>query len=185
MIRFDYLHPARRAPLRVCCGTFAIDNRVRGPLLALFATLAVTAAAGMVQLERLHAAQHAYARAAAALIANEPAVRDAAALQERAARSARLSDDVDDVRRSGLQHANDLAWIGNRLPAQTWLHALRFEDGAYSLEGTSVRVSAVGAAMLALRDVDRATVPQLVSLQVDPTAGAAPIRYRLRITTSR
>jgi hypothetical protein len=124
-------------------------------------------------------------RAAIALTATEPAVRDVAALRERVARTAQLCDEIDSIRRSGLQRANEFAWIGNQLPAHTWLRALRYEDGVYSLEGTAEYASAVGAAILALRDADRATLPQLVALNADPNAGAARIHYRLRITSAR
>jgi hypothetical protein len=41
----------------------AIDNRIRGPLAALLATVAMTATFGAVQLVRLQTAQIAYARA--------------------------------------------------------------------------------------------------------------------------
>jgi Tfp pilus assembly protein PilN len=185
MIRFNYLAKTRRFPFPTGLATFAIDNRIRGPLAALMATTVLTATLSMVQLSRLHTAQRAYAAAAMRLTADQPALDELNALRARLINGTRLSERVTKIRRASLLHANELTWIGNHLPAQTWLATLRYEAGSYSLEGTSDRASAVGATILALHDAAHATVPQLISLHDDRSGGTARVRYTLRVQTSR
>jgi len=185
MIRFNYLAKTRRPLFRSGFTTIAIDNRIRGPLAALIGTIVLTATLSMVQLARLHAAQSAYAAAALRLSADEPALDDLAALRKHVLDGTRLSERVAVIRRASLLHANELTWIGNHLPPQTWLTVLRYEGGSYSLEGTSDRASAVGTAMLDLHDAARATIPQLISLHDDGTGGATRVRYTLRVQTKR
>jgi Tfp pilus assembly protein PilN len=174
--RFNYLQRGR-PQLRFA--TVAIDNRIRGPLVALFATLLLTAILSSAQLVRLQAAQHAYAAASTRLLNAEAAVARTRALHGRILAASRLAARVDGIRRASLVHANELTWIGNHLPAHVWLVALRYEGGTYSLEGTSDRASAVGAAMDALNDGSHPIVPQLVSLHDDGSTGATRVRYRL------
>jgi Tfp pilus assembly protein PilN len=181
--RFNYLAAPGRPWFTPPPTVVAIDNRIRGPLAALLATIVVTAALGTVQLIRLHAAQDAYARASIRLQADELAIRDVDALRTRVARRRGLSDYADGLQRASLARTNELAWIGNRLPAHTWLRALRYENGRYTLEGSCARAAAVGAVILALRDETHAAIPQLVSLRDDHTAGATRVRFTLRLQT--
>lgn len=180
--RFNYL-PAPRPAFGARFAPIAVDNRVRGPLAALAIAIVFTIAASTVQIVRLHAAADEYARASMRLTADGPALREIAALQARLIRESDLSNYVDGVRRANLARANELAWIGNRLPAQTWLSTLRYENGSYSLEGTSDQPQSVAAAMDALRDPGHPITPQLVSLSDDPASGAQHVHYRLRIRT--
>lgn len=184
MTRFNYLRAPARKPVFVLSGTFAIDNRIRGPLAALVATFILTGALSLVQFSRFTAAQRAYVAQSQRLLARAAQVEAVTALRATTVRKSRLIAHVDAVRRMSLAHANELAWIGNHLPADTWLGVLRYEHGSYSLEGASERAAAVGSAMLALRDNPRSTLPKLVSLRDDAdTSGAARIRYTLRLET--
>jgi Tfp pilus assembly protein PilN len=183
MNRFNYLLASRRPAFTSRFAVLAIDNRVRGPLAALLVTVLLTATGGLIQLARLCAADQAYARAAMALSALQPAVRNVDAQRARVVRKTLLADYLLGIRRSDFVHANELTWIGNRLPPHTWLGALRYEAGSYSLEGTSDRAAEVGTAMLALHDAAHATTPQLVSLHDDGSAGAARVHYTLRLQT--
>jgi hypothetical protein len=182
VIRFNYLAPPRR--FRFAATTrLAIDNRVRGPLAALMGTVVLTAALSAVQLERLHAARSAYERAAISFTAGEAGLRGVTALREEVIRRTQLDSSATAVRQASLSHADELIWIGNRLPARTWLRTLRYENSGYLLEGISDR--AVGEAMNALHNRDRGTVPQLVSLQTDAGDGPARVRYTLRVDVRR
>ncbi len=183
MKRFNYLAGRRRTAGDSKLGGLAIDNRIRVPLAAFIASITLAATLDLVQLTRLHAAQDRYARASIRLAADEPAVRERGALRAHIQRETQLIDYVVGLQRTSLARADDLAWIGNRLPAHTWLRALRFENGYYTLDGTSDRSAAVGTALLALRDAGRATLPQLVSLHDDGASTAPRVRYTLRIET--
>ncbi len=183
MNRFNYLAGSRRNVFDSQPSGFAIDNAIRTPLAALVLSTTLVAMAGLVQLTRLHVAQEHYARAAIRLTADESAVRQSGILRAAILRENRLIGYVAGLQRASLDRANELAWIGNRIPAHTWLHALRFENGNYTLEGTSDRAAAVGTAMLTLRDTARATLPQLVSLHDDGGSSATRVRYVLRLET--
>lgn len=183
MTRFNYL-AARGPTFATRSIRVAIDNRIRGPLAALLATVVVTAALGAVQLVRLHVAQASYARATIRLVATQAAVRSVEAQRQRVLRRTRLHDYVASMRRASLAHANELTWIGNRLPAQTWLRSLRYESGRYSLEGSCDRAAAVGTVLLALRDDTHAAVPQLMSLRDDGSAATGRrVHFTLRLQT--
>jgi Tfp pilus assembly protein PilN len=182
--RFSYLPPAP-TPAPVTLPTLAVDNRIRGPLAALLGTLVLTLLVSFVQLARLEAASRVDAAAVARLAADEPALRDLAALHAQVVQLRALSESVGEIRRSSLARANELAWIGNQLPPGTWLTAVRFEDGAYTLEGSADRAPAIGLAMTALRDDAHALNPQLVSLHDDPTPSGRRVRYTVRLEVSR
>jgi Tfp pilus assembly protein PilN len=184
MNRFDYLSGTRRAVFNPRSGGLAIDNRLRIPLAAFVAAVTLVTMLGIVQFARLHAAQNRYERACVGLAAGKPALDETAALRARVARESRIVDAVAGLQRTSLDRANELTWIGNRLPAHTWLRALRFENGDYTLEGTSDRAAAVGAAMLALRGAAPAARPQLVSLSDDGSSAPPRVRYTLRLETN-
>lgn len=183
MNHFDYLSGVRQSAFDSRPGGLAIDNRIRTPLAAFLTALTLTAMLSLVQLARLHAAQGRYERVSARLVADEPALDATGALRAQLQRETRLADYVTGLQRSSLEHANELIWIGNRLPAHTWLRALRFENGTYTLEGTSDGAAAVGAALLALRDAAGSARPQLVSLHDDGGSAATRVRYTLRLET--
>jgi Tfp pilus assembly protein PilN len=179
MNSFNYLGAARPLRWPSVATTFAIDNRVRGPLALLMATLIFTTAVAVAQFSRLHAAQRAFTAMSTRLATSNASVAAINALRARVDEKTRLAAHIDDVRRISLVHANELAWIGNHLPQDTWLSALRYEDGNYSLEGTSKRIGAVGSAILALRGGDLATAPRLVSLRDDAGDASAHVHYTL------
>jgi Tfp pilus assembly protein PilN len=178
--RFNYLGGARE-PFAAKLNTIAIDNRIRGPLAALLATIVLTATLSVVELARLRAAQDAYATVSQGLAADQHAVDEVNVLRANVLAKLHLSDRVAAIRRSSLAHANELTWIGNHLPAKMWLHVLRYENSGYSLEGTSERATAVAAALLALHDEAHGLVPQLMSLEDDANASTIRVRYRLHI----
>ena len=176
---FNYLAAAQRRKPLAFGTTIAIDNRIRGPLAALVAIVVLTCAIGAVQLSRLGAAAQAYSVTSAQLAASELTVRSVKRLRARLDAQAQVADRIDEIRRTSLQRVSELAWIGNHLPRDTWLHAVRYEDGTYSLEGSSARAGAVGNAILALRENTRAAAVRLVSLHAD--ASTKRIDYTLRL----
>ncbi len=181
MTRFNYLVRARRSSVPRALPVLAIDNRIRGPLGALVATVALTAILCTVQFARLQAAGRTYAAASAQIAADAPALAAVDALRARLSVLAQLDAAVSAMRRSSLARADELAWIGNHLPQQTWLTSLRYEDGAYWLEGTADHAAAVGAALDALHDPAHDVTPQLLSLRDNAGAAGPRFEYRLRL----
>jgi hypothetical protein len=183
--RFDYLGGLRRTSAASGSSSIAIDNRIRVPLAAFLAAITIAGAINLVQLTRLHAAQRSYARTSLHLMLDEPALREAGVLRARIVRETQLVEFVSGLRQTSLGRANELAWIGNHLPAHTWLRTLRYENGNYMLDGTSDRAAAVGTAMVALRDATHATATQLVSLHDDGGSTEPHVRYTLRVEQQR
>lgn len=182
VIRFNYIADVRARRRTPRIDAIAIDNRVRGPLAALAATVALTAAVSVVQVDRFHAARTSYIRAEERAAALRPQLDALSALRAHLATGRQLRDALDAMRRASLARVDDVAWIGNRLPAQTWLHTLRYDNGGYWLEGSSTQAAAVGASLLALADAQHQTAPELVSLHDDP---AARVSYRLHLHAPR
>ncbi len=182
--RFNYLPDVRTQRFPNFAVRVAIDNRIRGPLATLGAILFVSAGLSTVQLARLHAAQHTSAVIAARLAASADSLAAIRCLRVRVHAARRMSEQLADMRRVSIAHANELAWIGNHLPSETWLSALHYENGAYSLEGTSSRVAAIGNAILALQVGGRAGEPRLLSLHED-AARPGHVMYSLRLEPHR
>ncbi len=180
MTRFNYLAAGPREYRFHRPEGLAIDNRIRGPLAALTAIVVVCAALVIVQFQRLEAAHSAYL-VAAARVNDEPERDRSSVLRLRLQSDVRLAQAVAAARRDSLTHANALAWIGNALPGQTWLHTLRYDHGVYVLEGSAARTDAVGLALLALHDPARGMYPRLVSVRDDGTGGPIRVHYTLRI----
>jgi Tfp pilus assembly protein PilN len=178
MIRFNYLDDARHRSFNL---TFAIDNRIRGPLFALVAIVLVTVALTMVQLVRLRAAHEAYLMTSARLADGTAAVAQIKSLQARIDGKVQLTARVAEIRESSMSKTTELAWIGNHLPRDTWLRTLRLEHGTYSLEGTSTHVASVSGAMMALNDSSQTVVPRLISVHTDVSDPSAPVTYALRL----
>ncbi len=181
MKRFNYLGSRTFATRRRLHARLAVDDRIRGPLSALAATVALTATIAAIQLARLHAAQDAYAVCARRLAVSERNVASIRTLQRHVDVEARLARRLNDLRSESLNNVARIAWVGNHLPHDTWLRSLRYENGTYSLDGTAARMAAVGNAMLALHVDDRTGMPQLVSIRDDRNDATARIEYTLRL----
>jgi hypothetical protein len=184
MIRFNYLPAKRRRPTSARGLTIAIDNRIRGPLAALLATLGLCAVLGLLEFTRLESAQRAYAVAAMQLRGDTLALAQVGRLRERLVDDTRLRARAAELTRANIAHADELVWICNHLPAHTWLRSVRYEAGTYVLDGTAGRASDVAGAMLRLHDAGHPAIPQLVSLADDGSTSLTSVRYRLRLETA-
>lgn len=179
MRRFDYL-----APQAVPFGAFGkrvIDEQLRPPLACLAGTLVLVLAIYGVESFRVDDAANRYEAYVQKLSASDAAVHDVKMLESRVRVLQRVAVKVNEIQQSGILGANQLAWIGNHLPKDTWLAVLRRENGAYSLEGSADRVAAVGSAMIALRDNPSLGTPHLITVSDDPGKKPGLIRYTLRL----
>jgi Tfp pilus assembly protein PilN len=181
--RFDYLPHRGHSGVAIRRLGLVIDNRIRGPLAALIATLILVALLAGASIVRLHSAQDAYIAASGRLANDASALAQVREIRADALDGTRLIEHAAQLRATNVRSADELVWIGNRLPAHVWLRSLRKENDGYVLEGTALHVSDVGAAILALHDRTHPTVPQLVSLRNDPGASPARVNYRLRVPT--
>jgi len=180
--RFNYL-----AAPAVPFGGFGkrvIDQQLRPPLVCLAGTLVLVAAIYGVESFRVTDAAHRYEAYVQKLSASDAAMHDVKILEARVRELQRVSLRVNDIQQSGVLGANQLAWIGNHLPKDTWLAVLRRDNGAYSLEGSADRVAAVGSAMTALRENPSLGTPRLITMSDDPGKKGSLIRYTLRLEPS-
>ena len=127
-----------------------IAPQLRGPLAGLVGALALVGALHGVQQARLAEAARATDLYAERLAATELALRRVQAVEHDVARLRGLVRRVDEIQRSGALQAARIAAIGNRLPGDAWLTAIRAEHGGFAVEGRGARLSAVGATLAAL-----------------------------------
>ncbi|GAC1416189.1 MAG: hypothetical protein NVSMB5_06230 [Candidatus Velthaea sp.] len=183
MNRFNFI--AVRRPMDFTIDKMTVPPRLREPAGALAATAALVTVLYGIQTIRLQEASERHGTAVARLARSEAAIRHFKMLDAEIARRSRLAAAVIDVQRSGVRRANELAWIGNRLPSETWLSSIRVDAGSYALEGGSERVAAVGAAMQSLRGNPTLGTPQLQSVTDDASAASSRVRYALRLESAR
>lgn len=145
----------------------SIAPALRGPLVALFGSLALVGALHGVQQGRLQHAVREGEIEARRLDASQAALRRADAVEADVARLRALLDHVEDVRRSGAERASEIASIGNGIPAGASLSAVRVEHDGYALEGHGEGLSAVGSTMAALATIPSAAGARLLSVQDD------------------
>jgi hypothetical protein len=167
MTRFNY------APSRFERAFGAASSRrapiARGPLLALAASLLLVGTLVFVQAFRLRALEGAAAVLSTRRAALQPAlVRLRSAEAEERRLEGLLAADRG-VRRSGTLSANEIAAIGNALPAQTWLTGVRIEPGAVALEGRCAGMRGVADALAALARVDGIATVRLITAKRDAT----------------
>lgn len=175
--RFNFIETTARP-------VFVFDKRIRGALCAIGGTGILVALMYVIDSTRLHVAEERRSASAEKLASSERRVRRVKLLDAEVTRLGYLVTRVDQVRISGLRRANQLATIGNKLPNDTWLTSIRYENGVYSLEGESLRIGAVGSAILSFSSVRSSLgTPHLISLRGpgghERTARA--VRYTLRL----
>lgn len=132
-----------------------VPPRLRRPLGALAGALLLVGALHAVQDLRLAHAARTAALDARRLAATDAAVGRVRAVETDLARLRGLVRRVDEIQRSGARQAAAIAAIGDRVPGDAWLSAIRTEHGGFALEGRGARLSAVAATMAAL-----ATLPE-------------------------
>ena len=145
----------------------ALPRAVRVPLAALGVTMIGAGFCWGVEEARIDAAlRSAEAYTARAQALDPPADRARAAAAD-VARLQNVARAVRDVVASGGRSAARIARIGNALPDDVWLSAIRADDGAVSLEGRALHVEGVAAAVAALGRLDASTSVRLRSVRSD------------------
>jgi hypothetical protein len=145
----------------------SIAPALRGPLVALFGSLALVGALHGVQQARLQSVERDGEIESARLAASQAALRGVGVIESDVARLRMLADHVSGVRRSGAERASEIAAIGNRIPADASLSAVRVEHDGYALEGHGARLAVVGSTMAALGTLPASAGARLLSVQDD------------------
>ena len=140
-----------------------VSPRLRLGLITVGGAIAAIALPFCAESARLHALQTAGAayqeqldRTALDLSRVRRSERDVSRLRA-------TTEQVTAVRRSGTLRANEIAQLGNALPNDAWLTALRHDGDALELEGGSRRLTTVAAAIVALAQLPAYAGARLVS----------------------
>jgi Tfp pilus assembly protein PilN len=182
MKRINYLTSWSERRLGVALPS-SVAPRLRAPLAALAAALALVGLLWMVQATRLHAAEREGVAYAQRLAAIEIAVARVRVVERDVARLRILSERVAEVRGSGARSASEVAALGNRIPAGAWLTLLRADRAALALEGRSARIDTVGSMIAALAGLPPYVGARLVTLRDDPVR--ADVTYAIEVDRKR
>jgi Tfp pilus assembly protein PilN len=156
-----------------------VTAELRAPLFALAGAIALAGVLWGVQASRLHAAERDGAAYAERLAATELDVARVRAIERDTERLRALGERVDAIRRSGASRANEIATLGNHLPADAWLSSLRADRGTLAVEGHGARLSAVGTAIASLAALPAYRAARLIAVHDDPVR--AGVTYALSL----
>jgi Tfp pilus assembly protein PilN len=145
-----------------------IPPALRLPLVALAAAIGLVVLLFAVQAERLRSVQREGAAFDRRLSALDADVARVHVVERDVLRLRGLTDRISRIRRSGDVRANEIAALGNRLPAGVWLTSLRADRGVLALEGRSERLASVGTAMDALAQLPAYSAARLVTVREEP-----------------
>jgi Tfp pilus assembly protein PilN len=149
----------------------AISPSLRAPLAVLACSLALVFVLWSVQQARLHAAQRdgeSYARRLAMLEADLARVR---AAQREVAAMRDLAGRLDALHRSGSRQADDIAALGNRLPDDAWLTALRVDRTGFEMQGRAARMASIGRTLAELARLSAYGGTRLISARDEAARG--------------
>jgi Tfp pilus assembly protein PilN len=165
MIRINYLRtPSERfvgAPVQ-------LDRETRGPLAALGIALVLVAVTGFVEARRLEVTLGETLAATARLREAAPQLARTRTLAAEVERLRALDRRADALRRSGTRVAARFVLLGNHLPSDAWLSAIRRDGHGLALEGRGTRLAAVGATLATVRHLPGFAAARLVSVRRDP-----------------
>jgi Tfp pilus assembly protein PilN len=160
-----------------------VSMHLRGPLAALAGAIALAGVLGAVQAARLHAAEGDGAAYADRLAAIQLDVARVRTVERDVARLRALEERVGALRRSGAARANEIAALGNRLPADAWLSSLRADRGTLALEGHGARLAAVATTIASLATLPAYGAARLVAIHDDPVRSG--VTYALSLEPRR
>ncbi|HEV2737768.1 MAG TPA: hypothetical protein VGU66_04220 [Candidatus Elarobacter sp.] len=160
-----------------------VAAELRAPLAAFAGSLALAGVLWGMQATRLHAAESDGAVYAERLAAAQPEIARVRAIERDVERLDALGDRVATIRRSGATRANEMAALGNRLPADVWLSSLRADRGTLAVEGHGARLAAVGTAIASLATLPPYGAARLVAVHEDPVRSG--VTYALALEPVR
>jgi Tfp pilus assembly protein PilN len=141
-----------------------VSPPLRRPLVALAGALASLSLPYGVEAARLRDLDRTRRVYEMRLAATALDVRQVRSLERDVARLRALTDQVASIRQSGAARANEIAALGNELPGDAWLTALRKDGDNLDVEGGSGRLRTVAAAIAALARLPRYSTARLVAV---------------------
>lgn len=153
----------------------------RRPLMALGAALALLGILLGIEATRL---DHLHREAAATetrIAALADVVRQVRAVEQDVARLRALGVRIAAIRRSGDIAANEIASVGNALPADVWLTSLRRDGATIAIDGGARSVTAIATALDPLAHLSGTA--RLASARMPP--GSRELRYSVVLEPRR
>jgi Tfp pilus assembly protein PilN len=166
MRRINYLPSWSERHIGIALPVVAAE--LRTALAALAGAVALAGVLWGLQATRLRAAERDGVAYAERLAATQLDVVRVRALERDVERLRALGERVAMIRGSGALRANEIAALGNQLPADAWLTALRADRGSLTVEGHGARLSAVGTAIASLAALPAYRTARLVAVHQDP-----------------
>jgi Tfp pilus assembly protein PilN len=163
-INYARTHAERIAGMPLPAG---IIPSLRTPLAALGLALAATGGVWGWETARFGAAARAADAVAVELDDIEPRLVAVHAAQRDLARLRAEAQRIAEVARTGARAANDVATLGDALPADAWLTSLRFDGVTLSLDGRGSGVDAVTQTLHAMESLSAYRAVRLTSLHAD------------------
>jgi len=162
---------------------FAVAPRLRPPLVAIAGALASLSVPCCVEMTRLHHLEQTGVEYEMRLASAAIDVRQVHGLEREVTRLRFMSDQLASVRRSGDVRANEIAALGNQLPEDVWLTALRKDGDAIDIEGGSGRLNTVAAALAALSRLPQYAEARLVAVHGE--AARSEVTYSIVLERRR
>ncbi len=176
MTRIDYAHATTAGtPMEQLR-----DPRLRRVVRSTGFALLALAAVASVEAVRYVAAVHDDDAAIAALATREGDARAVRELAREVDRLTALAAHVDALRSSGPREAERIGALGDRLPADVWLSAIRVRPDAIDLEGHTTRLAAIPEALQSLTGARAGTRARLTMLHANRAHGGVDYALALR-----
>ncbi len=182
MKRFNYAVTPVERLLGTSCPP-VIAPLLYAPLCALAAALVLLVAGGIVQEARVDAAERAAVASRLRLAAADMTVARVQLVRSDVTRLRTLAARITGIRRSGTARASEIAALGNALPADAWLTAVRVERRTLGVEGRATGLGTVAAAMSALARLPAYTGARLVNVRQDSVR--ADVTYAIALEVPR
>ena len=178
MRRINYLPPRGHERLfNAATATFA-DRQIRSLTLAIAGAILIVFATWAIESVRLQAAERDANHYSSERVRTAAALQGAEKLEAHVTTLRAISASVVAIRRSAMLRESELASIGNHLPRGVWLADIRFDAGAWHIDGRSEKLSTIGSAMMSLRSSSNAQTTRLVSLHGSGKKGSSLIDYQ-------
>jgi Tfp pilus assembly protein PilN len=174
--RIDYARPTAAAAQAARLN----DPHLRRILRAAGCAVVAIAAVAAIESVRYVAAARDDDAAVAELATREGDARNVQEIAREVDRLTALAAHVDALRASAPRGAAEIAAIGDRLPPDVWLSAVRIRPDAIELEGHTTRLAAIPDALTSLAGARGRSRAHLTMLQANRARGGVDYALVLR-----
>lgn len=181
MKRINYLvSPIER---RFGIGNVTVKPALRVPVAALVAAVALDGLMWITEEARLRSLERETQALGAKLESRQLAAAPVRALEIEVTGLREASEHARALRVSGVAHANEIAALGDRLPADSWFTGIRLDPEALRVEARGASVASVGSALRSLAGGSAYATAHLISVHEDPSRSG--VTYAITLERAR